>query len=269
MEEQLSVYENFRDQEFEVADPDARIRVPNKLIEFAVYKDTDQLPDGVKEGDYKRIAKGTTVKVTDVSIEPAGSQSKRVFAFATSLDGQVRYGWTSSRNFKNQFKNITLGLVKPAHGAGMYSPTAAWKSGNYLGQVSLVRIVDSKLEIEFLTEETAEPYFEMVKAAGEEGVRIVVNSGFRSYPEQKHLWEGYSKGWPGYNLAAKPGRSNHQNGIALDIPVAGGPGNPTYDWLAEYATSYGFVRTVKKEPWHWEYRPESAEKAKKAGEHMV
>lgn len=29
--------------------------------------------------------------------------------------------------------------------------------------------------------------------------------------------------------------------------------NPTYEWLKRNATAFGFVRTVSKEPWHWEF----------------
>jgi LAS superfamily LD-carboxypeptidase LdcB len=82
-----------------------------------------------------------------------------------------------------------------------------------------------------------------------------MNSGFRSYPEQKFLWDGYQRKLPGFNLAAKPGISNHQSGIAFDLDVAGGPGNQTYDWLAKRGPAFGFFRTVNKEFWHWECDP--------------
>ena len=66
-------------------------------------------------------------------------------------------------------------------------------------------------------------------------------------------YEGYSNHRPGFNLAAKPGRSNHQSGIAFDIALAGADGNPVYEWLKRNAAAHGFIRTVNKEPWHWEY----------------
>jgi LAS superfamily LD-carboxypeptidase LdcB len=97
-----------------------------------------------------------------------------------------------------------------------------------------------------------DPYFDLVEAAAKEGIKIAINSGFRSYPEQKVLYEGFIKKLPHFNRAAKPGFSKHQNGIAFDIDVAGGSGNPVYDWLKKNAPSRGFVRTVSGEPWHWE-----------------
>ena len=82
---------------------------------------------------------------------------------------------------------------------------------------------------------------------------LAIHSGFRSFPEQALLFDGFKKGIPGFNLAAEPGKSKHQNGIAFDIDVPGGLGNPTYDWLTQNAPARGFVRTVNGEPWHWEF----------------
>ncbi|HYO68955.1 MAG TPA: hypothetical protein VEU33_23040 [Archangium sp.] len=53
---------------------------------------------------------------------------------------------------------------------------------------------------------------------------------------------------------AKPGDSNHQGRIALDIHV-GGTSTSTSKWLAYNTSRFGFTRTVPSEPWPWEYRP--------------
>jgi MYXO-CTERM domain-containing protein len=71
------------------------------------------------------------------------------------------------------------------------------------------------------------------------------------------------------NLAACPGTSNHQMGIALDIStgcaqfdktIAIQPQvdaciakSNTFKWLMAHANSFGFYRTVTVEPWHWDY----------------
>ena len=85
-----------------------------------------------------------------------------------------------------------------------------------------------------------------------------LKSGFRTYAKQEFLYNGFIKKLPGFNLAAKPGFSNHEDGFAYDFAIGGYEGNPRYDWLKAHATKYGFVRTVNKEPWHWEYRPQIA-----------
>ena len=63
----------------------------------------------------------------------------------------------------------------------------------------------------------------------------------------------------------KSNRSNHQNGIAFDLNTGGFEGAPVYDWMKKNATSFGFIRTVNKEHWHWEYRPQTAEEFRKEG----
>ena len=85
----------------------------------------------------------------------------------------------------------------------------------------------------------------MIDAAAAEGVTILVTSGFRTYAEQERL-----KAEDPYN-AARPGTSPHQRGYAVDMDSRG-PGR--YAWLVKNAYRYGFVRTVVRERWHWEYR---------------
>jgi len=58
---------------------------------------------------------------------------------------------------------------------------------------------------------------------------------------------------------ARPGYSNHNSGLAIDLNCGGAKFNNfdqgIYEWLLLNAYKYGFVRTVSTEEWHWEYRP--------------
>ena len=83
-------------------------------------------------------------------------------------------------------------------------------------------------------------------------------SGFRTYPSQQFLYNGYINHLPGFNKAARPGFSNHQDGFAYDFAIGSYNGDPLYDWLKAHGPAHGFVRTVNGEPWHWEYRPQVA-----------
>ena len=94
---------------------------------------------------------------------------------------------------------------------------------------------------------TARAFLVMATAAAEDGVELWIRSGFRSHDEQRMFYQAYREGWG--NRAARPGHSNHQSGRALDIYL--GPG--AYGWLEANARRFGFKRTVKGEPWHWEY----------------
>jgi hypothetical protein len=249
----MSRTESYADKTFIVADPDTRIRNPDNLMHFELYTPADQLPAGEQVGNFKRVPKGTTVKIDKIKIVPMGSSGSIVFAHVLSTDGTVEDGWTSARNFEGEFINETLGLVPPAPGASKFGPNAAWKAGAYDRQLTLVAIVDARHEIEHIADDTLDAYLDLVRAAANDDVLIAINSGFRSYQAQKYLYEGYINHRPGFNKAAKPGRSNHQSGIAFDIAVAGASGNPVYDWLKKDAPARGFVRTVNGEPWHWEY----------------
>ncbi|MDP1750613.1 MAG: M15 family metallopeptidase [Acidobacteriota bacterium] len=239
---------SFIGKSFVVSDSDARIRDPNNLAAVTP----------------KVILKGTKVLVTEVKTLPTGSKSRMVFANTTSESGSD-VGWTSTRNLQGSFINETLDLLPAGTSVDQKGPNAAWSHGDFLGQVDLVEIVDNGLEIERMTLTTVEPYLMMVEAAKAAGISVAINSGFRSYGEQDLLFRGFKQGLPGFNLAAPPGMSNHQNGIALDIAVSGGAGTPVYNWLAKNATSFGFVRTVSGEPWHWEFDPKKAATAKAQG----
>lgn len=97
------------------------------------------------------------------------------------------------------------------------------------------------------TKTTGHAFLKLQAAAHQAGVRLSLTSGFRTMAEQKHLYSCYqSRSCNGGNLAARPGYSNHQNGLAVDLS--------TSTWLARNASRFGFVRTVSKESWHWEYR---------------
>ena len=100
------------------------------------------------------------------------------------------------------------------------------------------------------------------QAAADADHDLQIESGFRTYEEQKSLYAKYKTGTG--NKAAQAGYSNHQNGIALDLNTKGFD-TALYLWMKDHAPSYGYIRTVSKEHWHWEYHStEAAEMAKSA-----
>ncbi|MCP3101682.1 M15 family metallopeptidase [Myxococcus sp. K15C18031901] len=105
---------------------------------------------------------------------------------------------------------------------------------------------------ERLHRDAALAYQRMAQAAETDGVRLRVTSGYRSPREQRWLYEQYRKGKG--NKAARPGRSNHQRGLAVDL-IVGPATSQRFEWLAANACRFGFRRTVRSEPWHWEYSP--------------
>jgi hypothetical protein len=159
-------------------------------------------------------------------------------------------GWTAASNLRKGW-------------ADMYGPTAAWEDGQYLGQVNLVGVSGLDGQAEQITADSYPKYTAMVAAADPAPAHIVLNSGFRTYPEQARLRRLYEQGTG--NLAAKPGYSNHQNGRAFDLNTTGSGGSGSgaaYDWLKANAWKYGFIRAVKSEHWHWEYQPDKVKEGK-------
>jgi hypothetical protein len=149
--------------------------------------------------------------------------------------------------------------------ADFKSDNARWRKsdsdsthGVYLGQMDVVRVIgrnaetDSQ-EVEKVSSTMLARYQDLLAAAAGAGHSIKLNSGFRSFPEQQELWDAN----PNPAEVARPGRSNHQNGIAIDINT-GSFTSALYLWMKTNGPTYGFIRTVSGEHWHWEYRPTDA-----------
>lgn len=111
-------------------------------------------------------------------------------------------------------------------------------------KLRLVTIDWTEVEVE-----TARAFLRMREAAARAGVSLHIRSGFRDHQRQMWLYQAWRAGFG--NRAARPGYSNHESGRALDIVVH----DPaTFAWLTANAKYFGFRRTVKSEPWHWEFR---------------
>lgn len=96
--------------------------------------------------------------------------------------------------------------------------------------------------------------------------KMVVVSAYRSYGYQKNL----KANWCSDQFCAKPGYSEHQTWLAVDLWEASSEksflSNKKYteyfEWMKENAYKYGFHNTYQKwlevdwyvvEPWHWRY----------------
>lgn len=106
----------------------------------------------------------------------------------------------------------------------------------------------------YLRTDAARDYKKLIAAAKRAGVPLYTNSGFRSMAEQRRLYAMYLNGTG--NPAARPGYSNHQGGVAVDIGGVGPFGSRAYNWLARNAGRFGFNNVEGRgvnEPWHWVY----------------
>ncbi len=119
------------------------------------------------------------------------------------------------------------------------------------------------------TKEVVDAFAEMKEAASEEGLTLMVSSGYRSYQDQEEITNTYLEAYgQNYvnNYVAKPGFSEHQTGMSID--VASGTENifvesDEYSWMMDNAYLYGFILRYPKskeditgykcEAWHYRY----------------
>ena len=102
-------------------------------------------------------------------------------------------------------------------------------------------------------------------------VQIMINSSYRSYKNQESTHKYY-----GDKIAARPGHSEHQTGLGIDITSIAHPGGTAFGeseegkWIIENCWRYGFIIRYPKgkeditgydnEPWHFRYVGEEVAK---------
>ncbi|MBR1823841.1 MAG: D-alanyl-D-alanine carboxypeptidase family protein [Ruminococcus sp.] len=109
---------------------------------------------------------------------------------------------------------------------------------------------------------------EMQAAARRDGLSLEICSGYRSYAYQRDLYNSYVNRdgkAKADTYSARPGHSEHQTGLAMDINWAGDAFNntPEAKWIAAHCAEYGFIirypqgkqdiTGYKYESWHVRY----------------
>lgn len=112
------------------------------------------------------------------------------------------------------------------------------------------------------------PLMTMIDDAKKEGINLNVISAYRTNERQKELYNSsVKKNGKKHALlySAKPGHSEHQLGLAVDLNTTQEKFKNTkeYAWLKENAHKYGFIERYPKgkeditgfnyEPWHYRY----------------
>jgi D-alanyl-D-alanine carboxypeptidase len=123
-----------------------------------------------------------------------------------------------------------------------------------------------------IRQEAYDAYVEMWEAAHNEGIYLLLLSGYRSKAEQEKEYK-YYKDYKGEKyadtIAARPGWSEHQTGLAIDIYSKADYSadtfdtTPTFKWLSENSYKYGYILRYTKgneditgykyESWHYRY----------------
>ena len=133
-------------------------------------------------------------------------------------------------------------------------------------------------ENQMLTEDTFNAFLNMWNAAKKENLNLIINSSYRSYEDQEEVYK-YYKSTLGEEAAdkraARPGFSEHQTGMAIDIQTYGSKTSTfeefdEFKWLSKNAYKYGFILRYPKdkeyltgyeyESWHYRYVGKEAAK---------
>lgn len=110
---------------------------------------------------------------------------------------------------------------------------------------------------------------QMILVASSSGAKIVVNSGYRSFAQQKSLKSNYSQTFgvsAANSFSADQGYSEHQLGTTVDLSDGKNVLETSFDktatfaWLKDNAHNYGFTLSYPKnnkyyvyEPWHYRF----------------
>lgn len=265
----------------------------------------------MKTDEYKILSMGYTPKQTKDFLKILNDEIKEFLL--TNEKEDIYYNITKQKYFlaKNYIKYLEyyqthqslelkdiISLVNTHAYEGWYNNTYKTDlSKNYLILVNKFYQLEENYERSDLTsiplqyayadnsasQEVVDNYIAMHKAVKEElGITLMVNSSYRSYHDQEEIYKQFRAKGQEYadSFAARPGFSEHQTGLAIDITSTANPTansfkeSKEYAWLKENSYKYGFIHRFPEEKenitgyntesWHFRYvGKEAAEKIKK------
>lgn len=201
------------------------------------------------------------------------------YAKVSNIDRYVAYKEANDYSYEEVVTLINIGIDKD-----FYDDPIEVKDFNEKMLVNKYRSLPENYEPENLTtidinyatdetqkatKETVDAFLEMAKDAEKQNLHMIANSSYRSYQEQKDIYDLYEKKYGGQyakEYAALPGFSEHQTGYVIDIAnknhqIFDGTGE--FQWLKKNAYKYGFILRYPQdkekitgyayESWHYRY----------------
>ncbi len=224
---------------------------------------TDNYNEEIKvniEGEYD-ITKPGSYKLYYVAKDSTGNETKEEFTLTvkekpvqstttnTTTTVPKDKTFTTSKGFQGYTKNGMTYINGILIANKTYSLPSTYKPGG-------------------ITKDTQEAFNKMQAAAKLDGINLVIKSGYRSYTTQKNTYNYYVS-YDGVAKAdtysARPGHSEHQTGMAVDLNKINDTFNDTKEakWLSSNCYKYGFILRYPKgktnetgykyESWHFRY----------------
>ncbi|WP_239437145.1 M15 family metallopeptidase [Arthrobacter alpinus] len=207
------------------------------------------------------LAPATTAPAPAIAGATADSPIQKLFAAATVTPTEKALRDITNPNSPLVLVNKQRPLV-PAN----YSPS----------DLVAPKILSGSGEPVLLRAEAATAAERMFAAAAAQGFTITVKSSYRSYETQVSVYNGYVAGKgeaAADSTSARPGFSEHQSGLALDIGDADAgtacdfnscfEDAPAAQWVATHGSEFGFLVRYQSgdesitgylaEPWHLRY----------------
>lgn len=200
-----------------------------------------------------------------------------------NLERYVAYKTKTEKDYEAVMTYVNIGLDKDYYDEEIVK--TATDSKDILVLVNKYNNIDEKYEPDdlvkissdcveeksYLRKEAAEAFEKLCQASIDDGAKVLSLSAYRSYDEQQDTWDDYMKAYGSsmtYYYVAKPGFSEHQTGLALDLSSGSNPGakfsyTKDYTWIVANAYKYGFIARYQEgmekitgynfEPWHIRY----------------
>lgn len=240
-----------------------------KDIEVLAFSDKPNLLDGVVVGDNSKEEITATIKgeynieeegeylLSYTAKDSSGNETEKEFKITVKNNPNVKISKsTKGYTIKNYYGVTYVDGVVIANKT--YSLPSNFAPNNLVTINGYIKVVDY----------VKDAFLSLSSDAKVIGLNIYASSGYRSYSNQKYIYENYVSMDGKENAdrySARAGYSEHQTGLAIDVNTI----DMTFDntsesvWLRENAYKYGFIIRYPKgkeeitgymyEPWHIRY----------------
>ena len=240
-----------------------------KDIEVLAFSDKPNLLDGVVVEDNSKEEITATIKgeynieeegeylLSYTAKDSSGNETEKEFKITVKNNPNVKISKsTKGYTIKNYYGVTYVDGVVIANKT--YSLPSNFAPNNLVTINGYIKVVDY----------VKDAFLSLSSDAKAIGLNIYASSGYRSYSNQKYIYENYVSMDGKENAdrySARAGYSEHQTGLAIDVNTI----DMTFDntsesvWLRENAYKYGFIIRYPKgkeeitgymyEPWHIRY----------------
>lgn len=240
-----------------------------KDIEVLAFSDKPNLLDGVVVGDNSKEEITATIKgeynieeegeyfLSYSAKDSSGNETEKEFKITVKNNPNVKISKsTKGYTIKNYYGVTYVDGVVIANKT--YSLPSNFAPNNLVTINGYIKVVDY----------VKDAFLSLSSDAKAIGLNIYASSGYRSYSNQKYIYENYVSMDGKENAdrySARAGYSEHQTGLAIDVNTIDMSFDNTSEsvWLRENAYKYGFIIRYPKgkeeitgymyEPWHIRY----------------